>query len=114
VVALHIRRLIGDDVAHPSRARLAREIDDALGDVSPEARAADGLTELCDSIAFAFCFEEAADGNAGGTSFVYDGASRITLDPWPLTVPSLRGVVQGFAADGYPDRLEPIVSLFAS
>jgi hypothetical protein len=112
VVALHIRRLIGDDVEHPARAALAQEIDEALGDVSPAARAADRLTELCDSIAFTFCFEQAASGNAGGTAFDYDGGSRVTLDPWPLAVPALRGVVQGFASDGYPARLEPIVSLF--
>jgi hypothetical protein len=112
VVALHIRRLIGDDVEHPARAALAREIDEALGDVSTEARAADRLTELCDSVAFAFCFEEPASGKVGGTAFEYDGGSRIMLTPWPLAVPSLRGVVQGFAADGYPQRLEPVVSVF--
>jgi hypothetical protein len=112
VVALHIRRLIGDDVEHPARAALAREIDEALGAVSTEARAADRLTELCDSVAFAFCFEKAASGNVAETAFEYDGGSRIALHPWPLAVPSLRGVVQGFASDGYPERLEPVVSLF--
>jgi hypothetical protein len=112
VVALHIRRLIGDDVDHPARAALAREIDDALGDVPAEARAADRLTALCDSIAFAFCFEKAASGTVGGIDYAYDGGSCISLDPWPLAVPSLRGVVQGFAAEGYPQRLEPVVSVF--
>jgi hypothetical protein len=43
----------------------------------------------------------------------YDGAERITLDPWPLAVPSLRGVVGGFHADGYPERLDPVVTLYA-
>jgi hypothetical protein len=113
VVALHIRRLIGDDVEHPARAALAREIDDALGDVSADARAADAVTELCDRLAFAFCFEEEASGDAGGIAYAYDGAGRVTLDPWPLAVPSLRGVVGGFAADGYPHRLEPVVALYA-
>jgi hypothetical protein len=108
VVALHIRRLIGDDVEHPARAALAQEIDEALGEVSPEARAVDRLTQLCDSIAFAFCFEQATAGDG----FEYDGGSRITLDPWPLAVPTLRGVVQGFVGDGYPGRLQPVVSLF--
>jgi hypothetical protein len=112
VVALHIRRLIGGDVAHPARAALAREIDDALGEVSPEARAADSITELCDTVAFAFCFEEAAAGTAGGIAYAYDGEERITLDPWPLDVPRLRGVVTGFAVHGYPTRRDPVVSLF--
>jgi hypothetical protein len=111
VVALHIRRLIGDD-ADPVRATLAREIDDALGDVDDDARAGDRITALCDSLAFAFCFEEAASGTAGGIEFAYDGHATITLDPWPLAVPQLRGVITAFAADGYPERLQPLVSLY--
>lgn len=113
VVALHIRRLIGDDVEHPARAALAHEIDERLGDVSAEARAADTVTELCDRLAFAFCFEEVASGEVGGIEYVYDGRERITLDPWPLAAASLRGVVVGFESEGYPERLEPVVSLYA-
>lgn len=113
VVALHIRRLIGDDVEHPARAALAHEIDDALGEVPAEAREADKATQLCDSIAFAFCFEEPASSTVGGIAMTYDGAETITLDPWPLAVERLHGVVGGFTADGYPERLEPVVSLFA-
>lgn len=113
IVALHIRRLIGDDVEHPARAALAREIDEALGDVPAEARAADRVTELCDRLAFAFCFEEAASGEVGGIDYAYDGGERIALDPWPLASTALRGVVGGFAADRYPQRLEPVVALYA-
>jgi hypothetical protein len=113
VVALHIRRLIGDDLEHPARAALAREIDEQLGEVPADARAADAVTELCDRLAFAFCFEEKASGAVGGIEYAYDGGERITLDPWPLALPALRGVVGAFAADGYPQRLEPVVALFA-
>jgi hypothetical protein len=113
VVALHIRRLVGDDVEHPARAALARELDAALGDVPADARRADAVTELCDRLAFAFCFEEPDEGEVGGVAFSYDGGERITLDPWPLAVTSLRGVVGGFEADGYPQRLEPVVALFS-
>jgi len=112
VVALHIRRLIGEDVEHPARAALADEIDATLGDVSDEARVADKVTQLCDSIAFAFCFEEEASGSVGGIAFRCDGGERISLDPWPLAVSSLHGVVGAFAADGYPERLDPVVSLY--
>jgi uncharacterized protein DUF3891 len=113
VVALHIRRLIGDDVEHPARAALAREIDEALGDVPTDARAADRATQLCDAVAFAFCFEEPASAEINDVALAYDGGERITLDPWPLAVPRLHGVVGGFAADGYPERLQPVVSLYA-
>jgi hypothetical protein len=107
VVALHIRRLLGDDLEHPARAALAREIDERLGDVSPEARAADAITELCDKVAFAYCFERPAEGRG----FSFDGNETVVLDPWPLAVPELHTVVGGFAADGYPDRLDPVVGI---
>jgi hypothetical protein len=112
VVALHIRRLIGDDTEHAARAELAQEIDHALGDVDAGARTADRVTELCDTVAFAFCFEQRAAGSAGGVAYAYDGDERVTLDPWPLALPELRGVVVGFVANGYPVRPEPTVALY--
>jgi hypothetical protein len=118
VVALHIRRLIGDD-EHPARVALAREIDaalpglrDAAGVDEEEALAADGVTELCDRLSFVFCSGEAVTGRVRGFRYRYDGAETIGLDPWPLAVPWLCGVVGGFAGDGYPDRLVPVVELF--
>ena len=103
VVALHIRRLIGDDAAQP----LAREIDAALGAMPQEARDADRITALCDRISFARCFEE----RASGPGFAFDGDETVVLDPWPLAVPALTCVLGGFAAAGYPETLEPVVGL---
>jgi len=118
VVALHIRRLIGRD-EHPARAALAREIDAALPDLlaaagasEADARAADAVTQLCDRISFVFCSGTAEGGEVAGIRFRYDGDATTTLDPWPLAVPWLRGVVGGFAAEGYPERLDPVVRLF--
>jgi uncharacterized protein DUF3891 len=118
VVALHIRRLIGDD-EHPARVALAGEIEaglpelrEAAGVDEQEAHTADGVTEVCDRLSFAFCSGEAATGEVRGIRYRYDGAETIALEPWPLAVPWLRGVVGGFAADGYPERLVPVVELF--
>jgi hypothetical protein len=118
VVALHIRRLIGDD-EQPARAELAREIDAALPELraaagldEEEARAADGVTEVCDRLSFVFCSGEAESGDVRGIRYRYDGSETLVLEPWPLAVPWLAGVVGGFAADAYPDRLAPIVRLF--
>jgi hypothetical protein len=47
-----------------------------------------------------------------GTAYTLDGLGRIRLDPWPLAVPRLVGLVPAFAADGYPQRLEPVVVPF--
>ena len=118
VVALHIRRLIGND-DHPARVALAREIDAALpalltaaGVGEDDAGAADAVTNLCDRISFVFCSGTAAAGEVGGIRFEYDGETATTLDPWPLAVPWLAGVVGGFAAEGYPRKLQPVVRLF--
>jgi len=118
VVALHIRRLIGDD-EHPARVELAREIDAALPELheaagvdEEDARTADGVTEVCDRLSFVFCSGESESGSVRGIRYRYDGSETIALDPWPLAVPWLAGVVGGFAADGYPDRLVPVVELF--
>jgi Protein of unknown function (DUF3891) len=118
LVALHIRRLIGSD-EQPARAELAREIDAGLpglraaaGVTEEAARAADGVTEVCDRLSFAFCSGEAESGDARGIRYRYDGVETIALDPWPLAVPWLCGVVGGFAAEGYPQRLAPAVRLF--
>jgi hypothetical protein len=118
VVALHIRRLIGND-EHPARIALAEEIDAALPDLraaaavdEEQAQVADGVTEVCDRLSFVFCSGEAADGDVRGIHYRYDGAETIVLDPWPLAAPWVRGVVGGFTAHGYPDRLIPVVELF--
>lgn len=118
VVALHIRRLIGDD-EHPARIALAHEIEAALPELraaaavdEEQARVADGVTEVCDRLSFVFCSGEAVDGEVRGIRYRYDGAETIVLDPWPLAVPWLRGVVGGFTAHGYPTRLIPVVELF--
>jgi hypothetical protein len=103
VVALHIRRLIGDEADHP----LAREIDEALGEVPPEARAADRITELCDRISFAVCFEEAEQG----PGFDYDGDRTVVLDPWPLAVPELTCILAGYSMHAYPVRLDPVIEV---
>jgi Protein of unknown function (DUF3891) len=118
VVALHIRRLIGGD-DQPARAALAREIDAALPGLladarvsEADARAADAVTELCDRISFVFCSGDSGDGQVAGIRFRYDGDETTTLEPWPLAVPWLRGVVGAFAADTYPEQLAPLVRLF--
>ena len=114
VVALHIRRLIGDD-EQPARAEFAREIDAALPELraaadvdDEEAHTADGVTEVCDRLSFVFCSGEVESGDVRGIRYRYDGAETITLDPWPLSVPPLAGVVGAFAAEGYPARLVPV------
>jgi hypothetical protein len=113
VVALHVRRLVGD---HPAGAEMDAElpaIHAAAGISVADGKAADAITALCDGVAFDFCFEEPASGSAGGIEFRVDGLGGVELDPWPLSVPRLVGLVTAYEADGYPARLEPVVVPFA-
>ncbi len=118
VVALHVRRLLSSR-ADAFEQRASDEVDALLpsllerAGVTPEAAdAADAITNVCDRLAFAFCFEEPASGRVRGFVYELDAEGTITLDPWPLDLPRLVGLVTGFEADGYPDRLVPVVAPF--
>lgn len=79
----------------------------------------DRITDLCDRIAFDFCFEAPAGGEvrifprndqdedrvvryriAGGT---------IQVDPWPFGVANHLGYLVGYQRAGYPTVLEPVM-----
>jgi hypothetical protein len=111
VVALHVRRLIGEP-RDPPLEELLPHLYDAAGVGEDQAAAADGITNVCDRIAFEFCFERPAEGEVRGFAYALDGRGAVRLDPWPFAVPRLVGIVPAFAADGYPQRLEPVVVPF--
>jgi hypothetical protein len=85
---------------------------DAAGVTAEAAEAADRITNVCDRIAFLFCFEEPGEGEVHGHAYELDGVGGIAIDPWPLEVPLLVGLVTAYEAEGYPDRLVPVVTPF--
>ncbi|MFL5954582.1 MAG: DUF3891 family protein [Gaiellaceae bacterium] len=118
VTALHVRRLLSSSEGELER-RAYDEVDELVpsllaraGVTAAEADAADAITNVCDRVAFAFCFEEPDRGEVRGVAYELDGEGAIVLDPWPLAVPRLLGLVTGFEADGYPGRLVPVVTPF--
>jgi hypothetical protein len=126
VVAMHVRRLVRWSRGAATATELDPAVDAlrALAGVSPEdAEAADLITNMCDRIAFDFCFEEPAEGTlelpATGSRdarvhvrYALTGDGRVELEPWPLALPRLTGVLFAFAAVGYPAVLEPVVVPF--
>ena len=124
VIALHVHRLVSnvdESVLAPMTAALP-ELH-RVADVSEsDAAEADQIVDLCDRIAFDFCIEEPASGRvavapAPGAEpvpvvYTIDGHGEITLEPWPLGVPRVGGIILGFRAEGYPDELEPVVVPF--
>jgi hypothetical protein len=112
VVGLHVRRLVGDQPAGHEMATQLPALHAAAGVSVADGQAADAITALCDGVAFDFCFEEPESGTAGGVHFRVDGLGRVELDPWPLSLPRLVGLVTAYEADGYPERLEPVIVPF--
>lgn len=118
VAALHVRRLLSSQDDDYERAAFA-EVDallpsllDAAGVTAEAAGAADRITNVCDRIAFLFCFEEPGEGEVHGFAYALDGLGGITIDPWPLALSRLLGLVTAYEADGYPSRLAPVVTPF--
>lgn len=118
VVALHVRRLLSsrddafEQLAYDEVDALLPSLLERAGVTAEQADAADAITNVCDRLAFAFCFEEPASGEVRGVAYELDGEGRIALDPWPLDVPRLVGLVTGFEAEGYPERLVPVATPF--
>jgi len=81
---------------------------------------ADHITELCDKISYHFCFEspvtdsveEWADGVDApheAITFSLAGDGVIRLSPWPFADSAVTGFIFGYASEGYPDRLSPLL-----
>jgi hypothetical protein len=122
---MHLKRLASYGNA-PARQALTAEMAQTIQaqiqrhslDASTFERI-DRITELCDSIAFDFCFEAPAEGEvrifprndrdeevAVGYR-IEDGT--IPVDPWPFGVESHTGYLVGYQLEGYPTVLEPIM-----
>ena len=118
VVAMHSFRLVAnvpmpipDDVKREFEAiRDARIV--SAGVDAARAAAADAVTDVCDRLSFAFCFEHAEAGTIGGISYAVEADGSATLSPWPLRVDALEETVTGYEAEGYPDRLVPVERRF--
>lgn len=79
----------------------------------------DRITNLCDRIAFDFCFQAPADGavpifarNTSNEEVVVQyriEAGVITADPWPFAVDWHTGYLVSYQIAGYPVILEPVI-----
>ena len=109
IVALHVRRLIGEGPAFEEADALIEPLCAAAEVTREVAEAADAVTNVCDVISFQFCFEEPAERDVRGFHVRVDGEGLVEVDPWPFAVPRLLGLVTAFEAAGYPGRLVPVV-----
>jgi hypothetical protein len=133
---LHLRRLVAGD---PTAARHAfgAEMDTRIAAHAAAHdldlalfRRLDALTRFCDSVAFAFCFEEATTGEVAvcpdwsdpatvpvrfrvSPATEGDGTAHIGVAPWPFAVPQHQGFVLAYRRAGYPSQLQPVVVPYA-
>jgi len=124
ITKLHLKRLTSYGHA-PARQALAAEMAQAIqanierhGLDATIFERIDRITNLCDRIAFDFCFEAPAEGEVRifprndrdeeitvGYK-IKDGT--IEVNPWPFGVESQRGYLVGYQLEGYPAVLEPV------
>jgi hypothetical protein len=125
ITKLHLKRLTSYGRA-PARQALAAEMAQAIqanierhGLDATIFERIDRITNLCDRIAFDFCFEAPAEGNVrifprnGRDEEVTVGyqvkEGTIAVNPWPFGVESQRGSLVGYQLEGYPAVLEPVI-----
>jgi hypothetical protein len=125
ITKMHLKRLASYGSA-PARQALTVEMAQAIqakieqhGLDATLFERIDRITNLCDSIAFDFCFEAPAEGevrifprNDRDEEMVVgyriqDGT--IQVDPWPFGVDSHSGYLVGYQLEGYPAVLEPVM-----
>lgn len=125
IAKLHLQRLTSYGKAAARQAQAA-EMAEAIQaqlerhglDAATFARI-DRITNLCDRIAFDFCFEAPAEGEVGifPSNSQYEEVAvgyrierdAIQVDPWPFGVDSHTGYLVGYQLDGYPTQLEPVI-----
>jgi len=128
ITKMHLKRLTSYGSA-PARQALAAEMAQRIqaqiqrhGLKAALFERIDRITNLCDRIAFDFCFEVPAEGEVrvfprNGRQEEVPVAYRIQdgtiqVDPWPFGVDSHLGYLAGYLLEGYPTVLEPIMMPF--
>lgn len=126
ITKLHLRRLFGFR-STPEREAAMAEIDDMVTARLEETECtraqfeyADRITRFCDYVAFYFAFEAPGEHtfqvgrrvDSVEEEPIYvrlSGDGRLVVNPWPFAAGRLEGIIVGYQAGGYPERLEPLV-----
>jgi hypothetical protein len=126
VALMHIRRLLSisdhsdmQNIIERAEVRITETI--ARTPYNREAfEQADTITRTCDMISFRFCFEESvtfeetvfSHGDMIEIQIHNAQSGQVQLDPWPLSIPEVRGFIIGYELSGYPDHLQPVLVEF--
>lgn len=79
----------------------------------------DRITDLCDTLSFQFCFDVPISGsvnifprNGDDTQIPIEyhvENGEINVHPWPFSIDEHRGYLVAYHADGYPEKLDPVI-----
>jgi hypothetical protein len=125
ITKMHLKRLTSYGSA-PARQAMAAKMVQAIQEQLQRRgfdvilfERIDRITNLCDKIAFDFCFEAPAEGEVrifpksdrddevAVQYRIEDGT--IVVDPWPFGIDSHTGYLVGYQLGGYPAVLEPVL-----
>lgn len=125
IVQYHIRRL-ASHAESPERKAMTAEFSERIARHLEQHHLSgnlferiDRITDLCDSISFDFCMDVPATGSIlihprNGSDeeipihYQMDDAT-IRVSPWPFSVTNYQGYLLAYQADGYPEKLEPVI-----
>jgi hypothetical protein len=125
ITKMHLKRLASYGSA-PARQAMTAEMAQAIqvqiqrhGLDATTFERIDRITNLCDSIAFDFCFEAPAEGvvrifprndrdEEVAVGYRIESCA-IQVEPWPFGVDSHKGYLVGSRLEGYPVVLEPVI-----
>jgi hypothetical protein len=125
ITKLHLKRLASYGSAPPRQAMTAEMAQAIQAQIQRHSLDAatferiDRITNLCDRIAFDFCFEVLAEGEVR----IFPRNEReeeitvgyriengtIRVNPWPFGVNSHTGYLVSYQLEGYPTVLEPVM-----
>lgn len=125
IVKYHFRRLAGHKKSEARQAlfaEFAQGLEEHLAKHNFSKTLfdrIDRITDLLDSLSFEFCFDVPADGSISifprngedtEVSMKYHVENgEINLTPWPFSVDEHRGYLVAYHAEGYPERLDPVI-----
>jgi hypothetical protein len=125
IIKHHLKRLNSSGDSAESKAladEMARVVKNRLEQYAlsgTQFERIDRITNLCDMIAFDFCFEQAAEGEIMvcpcndsedqiAVHYVIEDG-KIMADPWPFSVETYSNYLTGYQLREYPAELDPLI-----
>lgn len=126
IAKMHLKRLMSHSTAEREQA-LTREWEGIIANLIEQAEMdpaifawADHITELCDKISYNFCYEAPMsaqveeitndiNGPRESVTFSIADEGVIQVSPWPFAERTLAGFIFGYASEGYPQQLAPLL-----